>query len=293
MFSGLSAFPLTPFRDSRVDFSAFGDIVDRAAGAGVDSIGALGSTGSYPYLTVDERRHAASVAVAAANGVPVIVGVGALTLRDVLANVEHAQNAGASAVLLSVVTYQPLTDSEVIAFIADVAREASIPVCLYDNPRTTHVHFTDSMYAEVAAIPGIQSIKLPGAPGDAFAERLRSLRALVPDTVTLGVSGDAFGADALLNGADVWYSALAGTLPDELVALARAAQSGDRDRTAALNTALEPIWTLFADHGSYRVIAHIARLLGLTDEISLPRPVLPLRDDIVAAIDAAIPDAAR
>lgn len=293
MFSGLSAFPLTPYRDGRVDFNAFGDIVDRTAAAGADSIGALGSTGSYPYLDVDERRRVASVAVAAANGVPVMVGVGALSLREVLWNVEHAQQAGVSALLLSVLTYQPLTNAEVVAFVADVAQEASVPICLYDNPRTTHVHFTGAMHRDIAAIPGVRSIKLPGAPAEAFAEHLRSLRATVPDSVTLGVSGDPFGADAMLNGADVWYSALAGTLPNELVALTRAAQAGDHARTEELDRALEPLWALFTQHGSYRVIAHVAAILGLTEEVSLPRPVQPLPDHVVDEIEAAIPESAR
>ena len=46
-FEGLSAFPLTPMDEHAVDEAAFGGLVERLAAAGVDSIGALGSTGSY------------------------------------------------------------------------------------------------------------------------------------------------------------------------------------------------------------------------------------------------------
>lgn len=45
MFTGLSAFPLTPTDESGVDEKAFAGLVARLAEAGVDSIGALGSTG--------------------------------------------------------------------------------------------------------------------------------------------------------------------------------------------------------------------------------------------------------
>lgn len=46
MFAGLSAFPLTPMDERGIDEAAFVRLVARLAEAGVDSIGALGSTGN-------------------------------------------------------------------------------------------------------------------------------------------------------------------------------------------------------------------------------------------------------
>lgn len=77
-FTGLSAFPLTPLTRDAVDEGAFGGLVRRLAAAGVDSITALGSTGSYAYLSPEERAGVARLAVANAGDVPVFVGVGAL-----------------------------------------------------------------------------------------------------------------------------------------------------------------------------------------------------------------------
>lgn len=289
MFSGLSAFPTTPLTGDTVDRGALARVVERLAAARVDSIGALGSTGSYPYLSTAERARAACVAVAAAGDVPVIIGVGALTLAETLRNVEAAQKAGAAGLLLSVMTYQPLNDEEVLGFIEDVAANSSIPICVYDNPGTTHVTFTDAMHEHVAALPAVCSIKLPGAPVPAFTDRLATLRHTVPESVTLGVSGDAFAADAMLAGADVWYSVTGGTLPVQALALTRAAQRGERDTVNMIATQLAPLWALFARYGSYRDIAHLAALLGLTDNVSLPRPIRPLPSDAAAELEAVIP----
>lgn len=96
-FSGLSAFPLTPMRDDAVDEEAFAGIVERLAASGVDSIGALGSTGSYAYLSRAERARVARLAVEHAAGVPVIVGVGALRTSQVLALVDDAEATGLNA----------------------------------------------------------------------------------------------------------------------------------------------------------------------------------------------------
>src|SRR3954452_15902557 len=114
MFTGLSAFPLTPLdAGGAIDAPAFERLVGRLAAAGVDSIGALGSTGNYAYLTREERSRVARLAVDAAAGTPVMVSVGATRTRHVLELVEDAQAAGAAALLLAPVSYRPLRANEV------------------------------------------------------------------------------------------------------------------------------------------------------------------------------------
>ena len=64
LFSGLAAFPITPANaDGRVDAPALRDMVGRLVRAKVDSIGLLGSTGTYAYLPRAERRRAIEAAL--------------------------------------------------------------------------------------------------------------------------------------------------------------------------------------------------------------------------------------
>ncbi|KNY04834.1 dihydrodipicolinate synthase family protein [Microbacterium sp. GCS4] len=289
MFTGLSAFPLTPFRDDRLDAAAFGDLVEWIARAGVDSIGALGSTGSYAYLTAAERAEAARVAVAAAGDVPVIVGVGAVSTRDVLTHVDSAQRAGAAGLLLAPVTYQPLTDGEVYGLYERASADADIPIVVYDNPATTGVRFTDDLYASIARLPHVASIKIPALPDDepSAEDRVRQLHELVPG-VTIGISGDAAGARGLIAGCEAWYSVLAGILPDTCLAITRAAQSGDVPTAMRLSEGLAPVWALFDRHGSYRVAAAIAAERGLVVPEAVHHPVQPLRDADREAVRTAL-----
>lgn len=111
---GLSAFPLTPVRDGGVDQAALAGIVDLLAEAAVDSIGVLGSTGAYTYLTREQRRRVVEIAARRSGDLPVLAGIGHCATDDVLALAEDAQRAGADAVLLAPVTYQGLTDDEVV-----------------------------------------------------------------------------------------------------------------------------------------------------------------------------------
>lgn len=289
-FTGLSAFPLTPLNDNGIDERAFEGIIGRLASAGVDSIGALGSTGSYAYLDRSERARAASLAVQCAGGVPVIVGVGALGTREVLRNVEDAQSAGADAVLLAPMTYQPLTEDEVFGLYEDVSASLSVPLVVYDNPGTTRVHFSDELHGRIAQLKAVASIKIPPVsanPAEA-AERVAALRALVPGHVTIGVSGDGAAANGLLAGCDAWYSVIAGILPEQCLAITRAATSGDVEKARSLSMAMEPLWTLFTQHGSFRVASAVAEELGLVKPENLPKPVRSLDTDGRLAVRNAL-----
>lgn len=280
-FTGLSAFPLTPLADDAVDEDAFAGLVRRLAAAGVDSITALGSTGSYAYLTREERARVARLAVEHAGDTPVFVGIGALRTSDVLARAEDAQAAGAAGLLLAPMTYQPLTADDVFELFRTVTANASVPVIVYDNPGTTHFTFTTDLYARVAQLPGIASIKIPGVPAEpeeALAH-VAAIRAAVPHPVTIGVSGDAFAAQGLAAGCDAWYSVIAGTLPEPALRITRAARRGDADTALAESERLSPLWELFTRFGgSLRVTAAIAEQLGLVRRPSLPLPIQGLTD---------------
>ncbi|TAM71670.1 MAG: dihydrodipicolinate synthase family protein [Microbacteriaceae bacterium] len=275
MFAGLSAFPLTPITGTGIDESAFARLVRRLADAGVDSVGALGSTGSYAYLNRAERARAAAIAVENAGNVPVIIGVGSVRTRHVLAHIDDAQNVGASGVLLPAMSYQQLTDDEVFDLYADASEFASVPIVVYDNPSTTHIDFSDELHGRIAALDGVVSIKIPPVPLDAIQAKARvdRLRALIPPNVSIGVSGDEAGASGLLAGCETWYSAIAGILPDQCLAIARAAAADDAEQARALSDRMRPVWMLLRHYGSYRVASAIAEYLGLATGPSLPRPV--------------------
>jgi len=298
MFTGLSAFPLTPLAADVVDERAFAGLVARLADAGVDTITALGSTGSYAYLSTDERALVARLAVEHAGDTPVIVGVGALRTSDVLANVRNAEAAGARGLLLAPMTYQPLTHDDVVELFREVTSSTDLPVIVYDNPGTTHLTFTTELYARLAELPGVASIKIPGIPLDAdgMAERVAAIRAVVPSHVTIGISGDAYAATALNSGCDAWYSVIAGTLPEPALRITRAAQAGRTDEADAESARLTPLWKLFAEFGgSLRVVAAIAEQLGLAPDRCLPRPILGLDEEqrarvaeVVAQLDLGL-----
>jgi 4-hydroxy-tetrahydrodipicolinate synthase len=289
IFHGLSAFPLTPSDDAgRVDTDVLGTLLKRLEEATVDSVGLLGSTGTYAYLTRPERLRAIGAAAECIGGrVPIIVGVGALRTDDAMALAQDAEAAGADGLLLAPVSYTPLTDEEVFQHFAAVAGATGLPLCIYNNPSTTHFTFSDDLVARLAAVPRIVAVKNPApAPTEAKA-KVEALRARVPADFAIGYSGDWHSADAVLAGGVAWYSVIGGLLPRPSLALLRAAQAGDVAEMRRLNTAFGSLWDLFKQHGSIRVVYAAANRMGLT-KAQPPRPLLPLGTTEQKQIEAAI-----
>lgn len=279
MFSGLSAFALTPMNESGVNEPDFVRLIERLCLAEVDSIGVLGSTGNYAYLSLEERKRITNLAVQHAGKTPVIVGISAMRTKDVLSLARSAQNAGVSAMLLAPMSYQKLSEDEVFRLYETVTSDVSTALCVYDNPSTTRFEFSDELHGRIAHLPNVRSIKIPAVPAnlDEAKARVKRLRAMIPSNVTIGVSGDAAGATGLNAGCDVWYSVIGGLFPNTTLAIANAALSGNIEESIRLSERLRPIWDLFTENnGSLRVIATAAELLHLIKAPSLPLPLKAL-----------------
>ncbi|PPY16013.1 dihydrodipicolinate synthase family protein [Cronobacter sakazakii] len=289
MFKGLAAFPLTPLINGRADEKTFVSLIENLAAARVDIIAPLGSTGSYAYLSREQRARITALTIGAAEDIPVITSIGALRLDDILQLADDAQRAGVRGLVLSPLSYQPLSHEEAYRLYERVAHAVSVPLCIYDNPATTGFTFTQELLCAVARLPNIGSIKLsPFRDSDQAAAQITALRRKIPATVTLGTSGDPQAASALLAGADVFYSVVAGLWPRDIRALTDAALKGDEAQTAALNEKFEPLWELFRRHGSLRVIAAAAELCGCVAAPCLPEPLLSLQGEARAQLQAVL-----
>lgn len=277
--AGISAFPITPTDSTgRVDTPALCRLIDRLVAAKVDSIGLLGSTGTYLYLTREERRRAIEAAVAyTENRVPLVVGIGALRTDETIRLAQDAKVLGAAVGLLSPVSYAPLSENEVFEHFSAVARESQLPICVYDNPGTTHFKFTPALVSRLARVSGIVAIKNPTTNNEETPRHYSEQRAIVPEGFRIGYSGDWCCAEAMILGADAWYSVLGGLLPNPCVRIVRAAQAGDAEEARRINQALQPVWDLFRRYTSLRVMYEMAIQRGVCS-VEPPRPILPVCD---------------
>ena len=270
-FRGFSAFPVTPAdAEGRVDADHLQQLVANLNRGDVSSIGVLGSTGSYMYLSASERVRALEAAIEAAER-PVLAGIGAMRTSEVIANARAAEKAGAAGLLLAPVCYLPLTDDDVFGLFEDVAGATGLPIMIYNNPATTHFTVSDALTARLATIPGVAAIKNPPPPEGDFADQIKRLRTAAPAGFSIGYSGDSAILGAMRAGADAWYSVLGGTMPAQVSALwACRAETHELARAAE---PLVPLLRAFDAYGSIRVVHEVTEMVGL----GVTRPPLPLK----------------
>jgi 4-hydroxy-tetrahydrodipicolinate synthase len=288
-FEGVCAFPITPAdEDGIVDTSALRQLLAPLAGSGVQSVGLLGSTGAAPFFTRTQRRRAVEAAMLELGGKrPVMVGIGALRTADAMLLARDAAACGADAVLLQAVSYTPLTEEEVYRHMASVAMATELPLCIYNNPGTTHFTFTPELIGRLSRTAPIAAVKSPAPAAGKMESELAGLRQLVPAGFSIGASVDARGAEALLAGYDAWYSVLAGALPELCLPLARAAKVGDVVLTRALDAAVEPLWDAFGAYSSLRIVYALAQRRGIA-HTHPPLPILPLDEAAQSVLESVL-----
>jgi 4-hydroxy-tetrahydrodipicolinate synthase len=277
LITGLSAFPITPMDEhGRVDAEGLRRLLTRLVDAKVQSIGLLGSTGSYPYLSRGERRRAIEIAAAqVGKRTKLLVGVGALRTDDTLKLAEDARDAGADALLLAPVSYTPLLDDEVFTHFATVSQAVPLPLVIYNNPGTTHFSFSTALTVRLSHLPHIVAVKNPAPKGEALVSLQRELRAQTAADFALGYSVDWHAAEALIAGGDAWFSVAGGLFPEPCMLLVEAVRRGDVAEARRIDAVLAPLWDVFTRFSSLRVMYAAANILGVC-HAAPPRPILPL-----------------
>jgi 4-hydroxy-tetrahydrodipicolinate synthase len=288
-FIGLSVFAITPSNaDGLVEAKDFSRIIERICTSKADSIGVLGSTGGFAYLDQAQRCRALEIAVqTSAGALPVIAGIGALRSDAVVALAKDAAAAGVDALLLPPVSYTPLRDEEVYALYCEVAAVSDLPICIYHNPGTTHFSFSTSLIVQLSKLEAIRAIKQPPPAEQTIAKALAELRAATGGELRIGYSSDSCLTAALHSGADCFFSALGGILPESFVKLATVAQTGTPSDRHASEAKFEALWVLLKKFGGLRLSFAIANRLGIT-QAQPPGPILPLSEADLVELDAAV-----
>ena len=288
-FTGLSVFAITPANAAGVVVAEdFARIIERICSTGAASIGVLGSTGGFAYFDAAQRQRAIEIAVEASAGrVPIVAGIGALRTDAVLALARDAAAAGADALLLPPMAYTPLLEGEVFDLFSAAASASDLPLCIYNNPTTTRFVFSHALIERLAGLDTMAAIKMPAPAGGTIAEELVELRRSTAGRLAIGYSGDTKLAEALASGADCFFSALGGILPEEFVALSQAVQSNDPVARAAAEQRVAGLWPLLAKYGGLRLSYAFADRLGLT-RTQPPLPISPISGAALSEIDAVL-----
>jgi dihydrodipicolinate synthase/N-acetylneuraminate lyase len=237
VLQGALAAAVTPLRDdgAALDEDAFAPYLDFLTEAGLDGILALGTTGEGILLSQAERRQAAELFLAAADGrLQVAVHCGAQTTADTVALAEHAAAAGAHGVAVIGPPYFRL-DAEALLdhFRRAAAACAPTPFYLYEFEAASGYPIPLEVIERLRnEAPNLAGLKVSDSPFEKVSPYL--------------VEGlDVFiGAEALLDaglaaGAAGAVSGLAAAFPADVAAVVRAPSPEGAKRLGELRAGIE------------------------------------------------------
>lgn len=269
---------ITPFTEdgADVDADALAALVERLVRAGVGGLVPGGSTGEFTTLTHAERRELVEVTVAAAAGrVPVVAGTGALSTRETVELSVHAEQSGASAVMVVPPFYDALRWRELLAHYTAVAERISIPIMYYNLPSASGVTLDAGQLRELRRVAGVTSLKDTGGDAVAATELIQAGE----DGPTLLNGWDTLTFAALAAGVPAVVWGTASILPEQCVALHRLLIH-DLDLAAARELWAR-LWPLCSFLESQSYPAAVKAACALVGDATGPvrAPLLALDDD--------------
>ena len=134
-FRGSFTALVTPFKNGSVDEKAFRALVDWQIAEGTKGLVPVGTTGESPTLSHEEHNEVVAWCVDQAKGrVPVVAGAGSNSTKEAIALAQHAEEAGADAVLVVTPYYNKPTQEGLYQHFKAINDAIGIPIIIYNIP---------------------------------------------------------------------------------------------------------------------------------------------------------------
>ena len=266
---------LTPFKDNKVDYSSYKELIDFQINNGTHGLVPVGTTGESPTLSHDEHKKLIEVCIEQSNGrVPVIAGAGSNSTSEAVDFVKHACSAGADGLLVVTPYYNKPTQSGLLAHYNELIKHTSKPIIIYDIPGRSVIQMTDETMAKLAQDQFIVGVK------DATADLTRPTRLqnIIGDNFIQLSGEDGTALAYLAAGGHGCISVTANIAPNLLSRMHNAWKQGDINTAQEINKKLMPLHDALFCETSPGPLKYAASLLGICSSDARLR-IVEIEDD--------------
>ncbi|QLY82145.1 4-hydroxy-tetrahydrodipicolinate synthase [Clostridium intestinale] len=167
-YKGIICAMITPLDENQdINPKATRELIDYLINKGVYGLFILGTNGECHVLTDDEKVEFAKIVIEHTNNrVPVFVGTGGNSTREVINLSKRMEAIGASALSIITPYFVPPTQKELIEHYKAVAAEVSLPIMMYNMPGKTGINIEPESVKELAKVKNIVGIKDSGGKLD-------------------------------------------------------------------------------------------------------------------------------
>lgn len=266
---------VTPMKSTgEIDDAALDALIDWHLESGTHGVVPVGTTGESATLNVREHLQVIEHTLRRVDGrVPVVAGTGANATAEAIDLTRDAKVVGADACLLVTPYYNKPPQEGLYRHYCAIAAEVDIPMVLYNVPPRTACDMSAETVARLASVPQIIGIK--EACGD--ADRVREIRALVPDDFIILSGEDAQTMTMFGFGAIGTISVTANVLPEMMSKFCKSYLDGDVATAEELDAQLQPIHDiLFCETSPIPTKWALNQMGRIPDGIRLP--LVPLSE---------------
>ena len=283
MFQGSFPALVTPFTENfEIDFDAYGRLIDFHLENGTNGIVPCGCSGEAATLSHDEQKALIRYCVEWVNGkIPVVAGTGSNNTREAVGLTKYAKEVGCQGALLITPYYNKPTPAGQIAHYTTVAREADIPIMLYNVPGRTGTKMSPETIAEMSKDANIVSVK--EACGS--VDQVSQIVSLCDINVMSG--DDSLTLPMMAVGASGVVSVAANVIPTLMSELCAAANAGDFAKAKEIHYKVLPLTgALFLETNPMPVKACLAKMGMIKNVLRLP--LVSMTDDSASRLDPVL-----
>src|ERR1700756_1455358 len=159
-FRGSFTALVTPFKNGSLDEAAFRALVNWQIAEGTHGLVPVGTTGESPTLSHDEHKRVVEWCIAEAKGrVPVIAGAGSNSTKEAIELAEHAEKAGADAVLVVTPYYNKPTQEGLFQHFKAINDAIGIPIIIYNIPPRSVIDMSVDTMKRLFELKNIAGVK--------------------------------------------------------------------------------------------------------------------------------------
>jgi dihydrodipicolinate synthase/N-acetylneuraminate lyase len=274
--------------DQSLDLPATARHLEALIDSGVSGLIVCGSLGENQCLQPDEKRAVLTCAIETARGrVPVLSGVAEMSTQAAIRYLQDGEKLGASGFMIMPPMVYKSDPAETEHWFRTLASATPLPWMLYNNPVGYHTDVTPEMFAQLADIGNLTSIK----ESSANPRRITELRNLVGDRYQLFTGVDDLLLECAILGIDGWVAGSGIAFPKENQQLWNLTRQGRWDDARTLYRWTQPLMKLDTHPHFVQYIKLLCQETGLGKEW-VREPRLPLsgteRDQVLQIIRATL-----
>lgn len=275
MYRGAFSATVTLFDSTgEIDYNTNGIHIENLIKGGVNGFLFLGSIGEFYNLSLEEKKTFIDFVVEKVAGrVPVLIGTAGTNIREVIELSLYAEQSGADAVVIIQPYYMTLNETRAHAFYAQIARELTINIFLYNFPDRTGFSLPPSLIARLAMeFDNIIGIKDTVDSISHTRQIIETVRPVRPDFLVFSGFDEYLLQNMMFKGDGV-ISGLPNLVPELFTGLTAAIDENDLALVKQLSGKLSGLMALYTKTDSFISAIKTAvsiRLPGICTDLREP-----------------------